>query len=278
MFMAIFFIIYLIIFIPLLAKNKKAGLFCSMILLFFIWAFQYKMVYDWDTNMGWWLYVNKGGNIVNGREPEPIFGFLLSCSKSIGFFGWSIVVAAFDVAVICYFYLKFVPSKYYWLALFVMMSDNSFLWLWINSQRQTLSMMCTSISVLFLIYNKKGMSKMSKSRYLINWIFAISFLLIAYNIHSASFAAILFLLIPFALPLVDKTSNIILFIVVSVLYISRFFLSFDTVSNLGGLLLANNSGLNDGFGVYMDDFSNYGEQMKFSIYSILFLIFVNIGV
>lgn len=167
-----------------------------MILLFMLLGFQYQMVNDWFSNIARWYYVNEGGrDTMTGFELEPLFAWLMKELKPITYYGWLILTAGVFLFII-YIYAKlYVPKNYYWLIIFALMTDVSYGVLFINSNRQCVSLIFVMIGVLFMISDKMFKLKIPliKTEWT-NYAIALLFFFMGSQCHSAAYVS--FLLLP----------------------------------------------------------------------------------
>ena len=88
-------IVTLAILFPLCLKEKKVALRISMLLLFVLLGFQYKLVNDWESNIWRWKVAIGEISLSRGsRDIDPFFLFILRSCKWLSFFGWLMAVAA----------------------------------------------------------------------------------------------------------------------------------------------------------------------------------------
>lgn len=218
-----FIIVFLSIIIPLLSNNKKIGLRISFSLLFILWGLQYGMVQDWLINLGRWNSVNNNGDIF--REVEPLLAYLMSLAKPLSFFGWLMACAIFALGTIYYYTRKFIPPKYYWLVVFVLMLRINYGLLFINSNRQTISVILSMYAVLVLLHNKSFRFLKIRGISIFSLAIAILILFACTLIHTAAYMSFLIIPIYLFVRLVKNPNIKILLIICNVCFISKFFIN-----------------------------------------------------
>jgi hypothetical protein len=137
-------------------KEGKHGLKISFILIFFFLAFRYDFGNDYMGYYQDFLDVNRYQSINYfdiAFHYEP--GWLLLCRifGKIGFFGLVIFLAFINCAVYYRFITRYVPIKYYWLAVFIYVFDPGFMLIQASAMRQTVAI-CLFIFAIPYIYKK----------------------------------------------------------------------------------------------------------------------------
>ena len=142
-------------------KNLDWGLKVSFSLIFFFLAFRYDFGNDYQT------YFLKFESISQLKEfsfdmlKDDFFepGWLLInwLFRDIGFFSMTIVLAFFSSLVYYHFIAKYVPPKYYWLAVFFYVFDTNLLLVQSSAMRQSVAIILFLFSIDFL--NEKKMIK-----------------------------------------------------------------------------------------------------------------------
>lgn len=253
--MIFFSTVIISVLIPLIFSNKKWGLRISIILLFCLLGFQYELVNDWGSNIARWYYVNEGGqDTATGFELEPLFVWLMKLAKPITFFGWLILTAAFFLSVIYIYARRFVPQKYYWLTIFALMSSVGYGVLFINSNRQCLSLSFVLIGVLFMISGKEYKLKIPfiKSEWT-KYVLALLFFYLGSQCHSAAYISILLLPIWWVSHKFKGNYWILLAIICNILYFARAFIDVTWIQNYVNLFVsASDVGDVEGYFEYMN--------------------------
>lgn len=217
-----YLIIFLAIIIPYIATNKKIALRCSFTLLFIIWGLQYDMVNDWSMNLNRWNAVNY--NEIIYRDVEPLLAYLMSLAKPITFFGWLMVCAIFELGTIYYFTRKYVQPKYYWLTIFILMLRIDYGLLFINSNRQTLSVIFSMYAVLFLLMGESNKTKKIKNIPILNLLISLLILFAATQIHSAAILSYLIIPIYLFIKFIPNPNIKALLIISNILFLGRYFI------------------------------------------------------
>ena len=135
-------------------ENKRIALFISFVLLFIPWGLQFQATQDWDVNLLRWDFVNVNAKVgLDGedRELEPLYTLILKLCKPLSFYGFLMLSGLVELSVIFLFIKKYVSPSYYWVAIFILMIKVNYGLLFINSNRQTLSVICVMVAVYFMI-------------------------------------------------------------------------------------------------------------------------------
>lgn len=238
--MYFFFIVSISVLIPLILKNKKWGLRISVILIFFLFGFQYEIVNDWNSNIVRWYYVNEGGiDTATGFDLEPFFVWLMKLAKPITFFGWLILTAAIFLYLIYVYTNFYVPQNYYWLTIFALMSNVGYGVLFINSNRQCISLCLVLVGVLFMISERRFKIKIPLFR--IEWTkyaLALFFFYLGSQCHSAAYISFLLLPIWIISHFFKGNQWIILAIICNFLYFMRAFIDVTWIQNYVDLFIS----------------------------------------
>lgn len=241
--------------IPLIFSNKKWGLRISLIVLFCLLGFQYELVNDWESNIVRWYYVNEGGSrTATGFELEPFFVWLMKVAKPITFFGWLISTAAVFLSIIYYYTRRFVPQKYYWLTIFALMSDVSYGLLFINSNRQCISICFVLIGVLFLLSDYRFKFKIPFVK--VEWtkyIIAAVFFFIGSQCHSAAYISFLLLPIWIIANRYEGNQWLLLAVFCNILYFARPFIDMSWIQEYVSIFISvSDVGNVEGYFEYLD--------------------------
>lgn len=251
-------IVFLSILLPLVLPKKVIALRISMILLFILLGFQYQLVQDWTPNIGRWEYANEGaseGALATAIKIGPVFMWLLKILKPITFFGWLMLTAASFLFLIYKFTRLYVPQKYYWLTILIMMLNVEYAPLMINSNRQCISLIFVLIGVLFLLGNINLKIKIPLlPKTLTKYFMACVFFFLGSQCHSVAYLS--FLLIPIYLVSINFKGNnwILLAVICDFIFLGRTFLDVTWIQNyVTAFSLALNVGDID---AYTDWFDN----------------------
>lgn len=264
--MYIYILFSIIILLPLLAsyKNKSKALQVSFVLLFFPLAFQYEVCHDWAVNVQRWIMANVSNSYgdLQIRDSEPLYLMLLHLFKPVGFFGFLIFSAAIQLWVFYKLIKRYVDPEYYWVSLFILLVYGfNFALYYINSNRQTYSMLLTVFAVWMLFEYR---SKLYRNAYLKRLLF-VFILVSAHSIHTAAYAAIGLIVIYFFV-VRNKHLNIKwLLIICNVLFISRFFVDMSQYQQVLQTFWVDNGSAED-FSNYFNDLEEYGKGRIFSLW------------
>ena len=250
------------------------GLLGSMLVLFIVWGLQYEVVNDWPGNLERWNIIAKSvsNNVVyeNGKELEFVYVYLIKLFQSIGYFGWLILSAIFELSIIYNLAKRYVPKQYYWLLVFILMLRVNYGFLFINSNRQTLAVFTTVIASLILC--KDNLIFLSFKFKYVNIIPAIILLMIAVNIHTSAIVAFGLIAIYFIAKNV-RDIKLWIIIVFNLIFISRFFLNSSALQDTV-LMYMDMYGIQDSYDSYISLMDS--RIIKFSIIEqIIYLMIMN---
>ncbi len=153
---------------------------------------------------------------------EPLYMLLVMIFKPFGYVFFNACMAAFEMYTLCFMIKKYVDKRWYWLAIVLFIMDPNTVFNFMTVKRQFISMAV----VMWIPYVL--LSRTDKARF----IYAIILLVIAVNIHSAAYMAILF----FALPFIKWRPNRFAIIVIGVIFIGSSGLLVSNVKMLYNLL------------------------------------------
>lgn len=159
-------------------KNIQFGLKISFSLVFMFLALRYNFGNDYKEYLQNFISVNKVLQINyfnNQFHFEPGWLFLCRSFKPLGFFAMTAVLALFNCIIYYRFIKKFVPIKYYWLAVFLYMFSPGFMLTHSSAMRQ-------SIAIALFIFSIDFLYKKDAVRYFccigIAWLFHTSALIL----------------------------------------------------------------------------------------------------
>ena len=244
----IYIIISSSILLPIILKEKKIALKVSFSLIFILWGLQYDMVQDWSVNLSRWNSVNYKRDIF--REVEPLLAFLMSLAKPLTFFGWLIVCAVFELITLYYFTRKYVPPKYYWITIFILMLRIDYGLLLINSNRQTISVILSMYAVLILLQTNKLHNLKYKKIPILKILVAGIILYAATQIHSAALLSYIVIPIYLFVILIPRPNIKLLLIVFNAFFIGRYIFDVSSYTHLFQEIL--NSAAIEGFDSYLN--------------------------
>lgn len=274
--MYFYFIVFLSILIPFVSKNKKWGIRISFFLLFILLGFQYQLVNDWGPNIGRWYYANEGASedaTASSLEMGPVFLWLLKFFKPITFFGWLMLTAATFLFIIYKYVRKYVPQKYYWVSVFVLMLDVSYAPLIINSNRQCTSLIFVLIGVWIMMEFDTLKIKLPFFKNSAKYLITCTLFFIAAKCHSVAYVSIL--LIPiYLISKRFKGYNWVLMAIIGIgILLARTIIDVTWLQGLS-LYLANYLNIGD-VSLYMEwlDTDTGGNSILYIfIYSIIILV------
>lgn len=206
-----YLIVFFSVLVPYIYRNKR-GLVIAMILLFFLWGLEYQLPIDWTVNLHRWEYVNYKPALVSYLE--PLYKLLLRLSCPIGFFGWLMLSACYALCVFYMFIRKYVPPRYYWVSLFIIVFVSRISLAMINSNRQTVAIITVLVAVLILIRNIEAQRRTSKELML-----SIILMFSATQIHSSAWGAFPLLVLPLFCSFFMRKKKIFWFIGINTLFI-----------------------------------------------------------
>ncbi len=223
-------IIFFAVIFPLLMNNKKKGLIISMCLLFILFGLEYDIVVDWDYNLERWNIANNPSEVKNyGVNTDLLYQLILKIFKPITFYGWLMLSAIIELYVIYKFTIKFVPPRYYWITIFILMMRVYWGFMIINSNRQSIALILTMCSLLILL--KISYSKPLKLQ-IKTLMLSIGLLIACFFIHSSAAFAILLIPIYFLLRILGKLKTKYIVLIFNIIYFSRYFINSETLQGL----------------------------------------------
>lgn len=224
--MNLFYLSLILTFASLLfINNKRNALIISFILLFIPWGLQFQATQDWEVNLLRWDFVNVNAKVgLDGedRELEPLYTLILQICKPLSFYGFLMLSGLIELTVIFLFIKKYVTPSYYWVSIFILMIKVNYGLLFINSNRQTLSVICVMLGVYFMINTK--LPKSIKDKNILYILITFLMFLAAPKIHSSSYISYMIIPIYLLIKLWKNPNRVILFALCNVLYVSRFFI------------------------------------------------------
>lgn len=134
-------------------RDLRFGLKLSFLVIFIFLALRYNFGNDYIGYFDLFVNINKViffDNFDKASHVEPGWIFLCKLFKPIGFFGMVAVLALFNCLIYYRFIKKFVPIKYYWLAVFLYVFDPHFLLIHASAQRQSVAIGIFLLSVDYI--------------------------------------------------------------------------------------------------------------------------------
>lgn len=264
----IIFILVSTVLIPMLASKqyKNKAVLVAWALLFFVWAFQYRMTADW------FVYVNRWESAVNNvttetRAIEPVYKAIMQFCEPIGFFGYLILCALFSVYVLKMYVDKYLPSTVKWMFFLTFSMGVTYSLEFINTNRQTLAIMFVMLAV-YTLSNQYVLNK--KKKYLIiSWGLVIA----AFFTHKSAIISVPIMFFPF---FVTKEINSKFLYVFLGINLFSFFVDFSALSSIIGTYMEADSSM-EGFAQYSTEIDERSKSfIEQGIYSItLFLLIYN---
>lgn len=264
----IIFILVATVLIPLVApqKYKNKAMLVAWALLFFVWAFQYRMTADW------FVYVNRWNGAINNvmtetRAIEPVYKAIMQFCEPIGFFGYLISCALFSVYVLKMYVDKYLPSTVKWMFFLTFSMGVTYSMEFINTNRQTLAIMFVMLAV-YTLSNQYVLNK--KKKY---WIISWGLVIAAFFTHKSAIISVPIMFFPF---FVTKEINSKFLYVLLGINIFSFFVDFSALSSIVGTYMETDSSLED-FAQYSTEIDEKSKSfIEQRIYSItLFLLIYN---
>lgn len=276
-----YFLLIIAIGLPLVVpqRYKYVALIGSMLVLFIPWGLQYEMVHDWDVNLERWMMVNVENRLEyeSGRVIEPLYAYLMTLFfPRLGFFTWLMVCAVIELGLIFYFIRKFAIPSMYWVVLFVLMLTPNYGLLYINSNRQMLSVVLTMLAVLLLIRNFEGTLKTNFITAVCYVIAAVFIIYGATQIHTGASAAYLLPLVYLYVKHRENPKKWLAFSICNALFFARFFMNPESIIE-SSLLLVDDFEL-ETFDSYLEEFSSSSERSFSMIGQPLYWIIMNLSI
>jgi hypothetical protein len=134
-------------------RNIQWGLKLSFTLIFLFLALRYNFGNDYKIYLNAFIENNQDNQFyifaVAGQF-EPGWKFLIWLFRPLGFFALTAVLALFNCAVYYRFIKKYVPVRYYWLAIFLYIFNPGFMLIHSSAMRQSIAIMLFVFSLDYL--------------------------------------------------------------------------------------------------------------------------------
>lgn len=261
-----FYIVFLIILLPFVSKNKDIGIKLSFILIFFLLGFQYEVTRDWPVYVSRWEQVNVYGvNSGSERDLEFMYALIMKICKPVGFYGYLIICAIFNTSVIYMYVRKYINRDWVWLFLIIFMLRVNLCVTYMDINRQLLSI----VFVMLGLYIFFSTNRIKEKKY--SYVLLGGAICIAINIHTGSVIAIPILLFPFIVERLNNTKYLYVFVVV---YLLAFVVDISNVSKSVTALIMPEENLS-GFDHYFEEIASRDfSLLEQSIYFIFLLLFI----
>ncbi len=133
-----------VVYFAYLARHKREEfwLTVSFSFIFLFLALRYNYGNDYTNYLNIFIEVSRSETIDylhNQWKLEPAWVFLCRLFEPLGFFTMTAALALFHCFVYCSFLKKYVPSAYYWLAVFIYVFTPSFMLINISAMRQSVA-------------------------------------------------------------------------------------------------------------------------------------------
>ena len=141
-------------------KNLDWGLKLSFVLIFLFLSFRFDFGNDYQEYLNRFeQYKSEDLSFELFKDDlfEPGWIFLNWLFKDLGFFSMNIFLAFFSSLIYYHFIVKYVPSNYYWLAVFFYVFNTNFLLIQSSAMRQAVAIMLFVFSINYL--NEKRLLK-----------------------------------------------------------------------------------------------------------------------
>lgn len=195
-----YIVLILIIFLSYISYKYKTNKYLWIIwgLIFFLFAFEYETSNDYKGYLSrYYIAIGKENSIfildfALKEKIEPIYKLLMQISKPIGFFGFCILLALFNVTILWKWIKKIIPLKYWWFFFIIFICNPNYCLLLINSKRQALAICFILLGVYILtkyLNPKKTIIQQLKSFPSLMFFLSI---IIAGNIHLSAYIGIIY--------------------------------------------------------------------------------------
>lgn len=270
-----YFLLIIAIGLPLVApqRYKYVALIGSMLVLFIPWGLQYEMTQDWPMNLERWTMVNIDHHLEfeSGRVIEPLYAYLMTLFfPKLGFFTWLMTCAVIELSVIFYFTRKYTLSSLYWVVLFVLMMNPHYGLLYINSNRQMLSVVFSMYAVILLLFNMENQLQQRFLRTLLISASAITLIYLGTQIHTGATFAYLLIFVYLYVKYRGTSQKWLMLLICNALYFSRFFIDFDDIMVIS--MFQSDDFDIAGFESYLEEFSNTDRSYSIVEQPLYFLI------
>lgn len=198
--------------------RKKKGAIISILIMFILFGLEYEMTQDWAGYVKRFYGANDGP-----LQLESFYVFITSISRPIGFLGFLIVCAVFNLFVYYLYIKRYLPPNFIWLFFAIFMLRISLGFTFIDTNRQTLAISFILLSNYYHLNPPHALIK--------KWqrlILPTIFLIMAINTHTSAIIAIPILIIPY---IITKIKNKNILYIFAVIFISSFIIDTSSISN-----------------------------------------------
>lgn len=198
-----------VVFFAYMAHAKKTDFFLkiSFTLIFGFLAIRYDYGNDYQNYLERFIAINQG---VLFWESEPGWVFLCRLFKPFGFFAMVAVIAAIQCYIYYRFFIRYIPQKYYWFAIFIYLFNPLCFLVLSSAMRQSVAVMIF-VRAIDYIYKRDA----------IKYFISIG---VASLFHTSAFILLPIYLIVFLNFRINKFSGVILFILYPLMYFSLTYL------------------------------------------------------
>ncbi len=216
--------------------------------LWSIFSMEYYTTVDYKVYYENFLFPPKG-------QWEPLYEALITLFRPLGYVFFNACMAAFEIFTLGFMLKRFVNPKWYWLAIILFIADPNTVFNFMTVKRQFIAMAVTMWIPYFMMF------KDGKERY----IYSTIALIIAVNIHTAAYMALLFI----PILILNKRPNRIAALIIMAFYIGC---SGIIISNTQLLYrIITMSGIAGRYETYVDildsaDMDDYAIGMAESVY------------
>ena len=144
------------LFVNFLAYFQKSdwGLKVSFVLIFLFLGLRYNYGNDYETYIGLFNNIKENGDLAFDEKMylfyEPGWMFLNWLCRPIGFFGMTLAIALFYSITIYKLIKKYIPYKYYWMAVFFVVFNPGFLLVHSTTMRQMIAILIFLLSINYI--------------------------------------------------------------------------------------------------------------------------------
>lgn len=216
----------------------------TLSVLFIIWGFEYFNTVDYTVMLEKYNQVVYDGGI-NGNimEIEPGCVLLFYLCSPFGNLFYYIVVALYEVLILRLFIIKYIPRKFFWLLIVLILFQFEYTTVLMTLKRQILAIF-TSLLMVYVLLEKEHIWSVKKQI-----LIAVLICFIAFNFHKAAIVTILFIPIWYISRL--EIPNWSLYFVVALFFVQYFF-DLGAYSEMFYNLIASHD----------DKFAHYALQIK----------------
>ncbi len=223
------------------------------------------MTRDWPVYINRWRFATEGIQ-TQSRELEFIYTLIMQLCKPIGFLGYLIICAFFNLWVFRKYLNKYVPVEFVWITFAIFLLRVNFAFTYIDTNRQTLAITSIMLGLYYLIFPPYW-AKSKKIQYILS----ITLAFMAVNIHTSALISIPILFFPYICSKMKEKKYLWIFMGI---YLLQFFVDFSSISNFVSKHMMDNDNLTD-FSQYAGEIAERSKSIvEQALYATLLFLLI----